>query len=229
MVGGIISSQARVEENLEKIPLQLAAMLEEGVEFLRKKYSSESTELLEELSSLQKLMESFINTKEEELGRQQELFENLLQKHKTLLKDLLDFSQKSEKTQEMLTDLEDLMKSQAKTIEELRAKLASKEETAAAAELKEPVDLKEESQTVSNPRPHYNFDNLITVISSDEEEEEEEDITESAEVREEQEESETPPSPNLLSGFGSVGNGLLMFSSSELESDSDGSLEMLEE
>ena len=213
-----------MEENLQKIPLKLAAMLEAGVEFLRKKYSSESTELLEELSSLQKLMDSFINTQEEELGRQKELFENLLEKHKTLLKDLLDFSRKSEETQLMLTDLEDLMKSQAKTIEDLKTKLASKEDTA-AAELKDPVDPKEESQTFA--ASSYSFDDIIPLSSDDEEE----DIIESAEVGEEQEESQAPPSPNLLSVFGSVGDdenmGLLSFS--ESESDSDCELEMLEE
>ena len=58
-------------------------------------------------------------------------------------------------------------------------------------------------------------------------------MTESAEVGEGQEESQTPPSPNLLSVFDSVGEdediGLLMFSSSESESDSDSKLAMWEE
>ena len=121
------------------------------------------------------------------------------------------------------------------SIEDLKAKLASKENTAAAAELKEPVDPQEESQTYSAPSSSSSLCSIISVLSTDDEEreEEEEDMTESAEVGEGQEESQTPPSPNLLSVFDSVGEdediGLLMFSSSESESDSDSKLAMWEE
>ena len=121
------------------------------------------------------------------------------------------------------------------SIEDLKAKLASKENTAAAAELKEPVDPQEESQTFCVSTSSSSLCSIISVLSTDDEEreEEEEDMTESAEVGEGQEESQTPPSPNLLSVFDSVGEdediGLLMFSSSESESDSDSKLAMWEE
>ena len=177
-----MATQARIEDNLEKIPLKLATMLEEVVEFLRKKYSSESGGVWEELTTMKKLMDAFINQQEEELGRQRELFKNLMGKHKTLLKDLLDFSQKSEETEEKVTDLSDLIRSQAQTIQELTVKLASNEEksepTAAAAEEEEET----QTQTFSASASRYSrFDDLLA-FSTDEEDEESEPTAAAAEV-----------------------------------------------
>ena len=167
-MGDILSTLARVEDNLEKIPLKLAEMLEEGVGFLEKKYSSESAELLEELTALGKLTVAFINHQEETFGRERELFENLMEKHKAGLKDLLDLSQKSEESREKLAGLEGLIRSQAKTIEELKVKLASEEEKA-AAEVKPAL-----------PASPACMDLFSVLSSDDEEDEEEEDVNEPA-------------------------------------------------
>ena len=122
-------AQAKVEENLEKAPMKLAEMLKEGVEFLKKKFASESAELGEHLSNLEKVMDSFINKREEELQRQRDLYDNLMEKHKKLLEYLVDLYGKSEETEGRLTELEDLAaSSRAKMIEDLDIKLASKEE-----------------------------------------------------------------------------------------------------
>ena len=115
-------AQAKVEENLEKAPLKLAEMLEEGVGFLKKKYASESAELGDELTSLEKLMDSFINQREEELQGQRDLFDNLMEKHKKLLQYLMDFSRKSEETQKMLTELESKLASKEKVKESKKSK-----------------------------------------------------------------------------------------------------------
>ena len=221
-----------MEENLEKIPLKLAAMLEEGVEFLRKKYSSESTELWEELTALEKLMDSFINQRQEELGRRQELFENLLEKHKTLLKDLLDFSQKSEETQVMLTDLEDLRRTQAKTIEDLEIKLASKEKKenlkAGSKMVKEELggqsaESQEVTQSFTASQP-----SLLSLFNTDDEDEEEEE-----DVKKVKEEAQSPPSSpcsfSLLGTLPEEEMEELVVISSDSEADTDSELAMGEE
>ena len=100
-------------------------MLEAGVEALKKKYSSEVSE---ELTTLKKQMDVFINHQEEELDRQREMYEILMEKNKMFVQDLMQFAQKSEETQVKLTEMEEMGRSQAKVIEDLKLKLAAKEE-----------------------------------------------------------------------------------------------------
>ena len=207
---------------MEKIPQALAAMLEEGVEFLTSKYSSESTELWEELAILERLMDALINRQEEELERQRGLFEKLMGKHRTLLKDLLDLSQKYEETQERLTNLEDSRRSQARTIEDLESKLAL--ETGAKV-------VKEEmgGQSAGSQEPTQTFSaspsSLVSIFSTDDEEEEE-DMKKLVKVKEE---AQSPPSsPFSCSLLRSVseevkGEELVVFSS-DPEADSDNDL-----
>ena len=97
------------------------------MEALKKKYSSESAKVSEELTTLKNQMDVFINHREEVLGRQRELNGNLMEKNKTLIKDLMQFAQKSEETQVKLTEMEEMGGSQAKVIEDLKLKLAAKE------------------------------------------------------------------------------------------------------
>ena len=200
---------------MEKIPLTLAAMLEEGVEFLRKKYSTESTELWEELTTLEKVMDAFINRREEELERQRALFEKLMEKHGALLQDLLDFSQKYEETQVKLTDLEDLRRSQAETIEDLEIKLAKVEEEVGG----QSAESQEQTQTFS-----ASPSSLVSIFSTDDEEEE--DMKKPVKVKEE---PQSPPSsPFSCSLLRSVseevkGEELVVFSS-DPEADSDNDL-----
>ena len=97
------------------------------MEALKKKYSSESAKVSEELTTLKNQMDVFINHREEVLGRQRELNGNLMEKNKTLIKDLMQFAQKSEETQVKLTEMEEMGRSQAKVIEDLKLKLAAKE------------------------------------------------------------------------------------------------------
>ena len=103
-------------------------MLEAGVEALKKKYSSESAKVSEELTTLKKQMDVFINHQEEELDRQREMYEILMEKNKMFVQDLMQFAQKSEETQVKLTEMEERGRSQAKVIENLKLKLAAKEE-----------------------------------------------------------------------------------------------------
>ena len=196
---------------MEKIPLTLAAMLEEGVEFLRKKYSTESTELWEELTTLEKLMDAFINRREEELERQRALFEKLMEKHGALVQDLLDFSQKYEETQVKLTDLEDLRRSQAETIEDLEIKLAKVEEELGG----QSAESQEQTQTFS-----ASPSSLLSIFSNDDEEEEEnEDIKKPAKVKEE---VQSPPSsPQSFSLLRFVSEEELVVISSDSESDNE--------
>ena len=202
------------------------------MDYLKKKYSSESSQVREELTTLKKLMEALINHKEEEFRRQHELLENIMRKHKSLLKDLLDFSHKSEETQKKVTDLSDLIQSQAQTIEELKVKLASNEEK------EEPAAAEEETQTVSS-FPYNRFDELLT-FSTDEEDED--DQQEEVRGGERQEESHSPPSsPRLLSFFGSTDkeeeeekevaeeDNQPIIISSDSESDTDNELVLFEE
>ena len=210
------------------------------MEFLKKKYSSESAELREELTALERLMDSFINNRQEELGKQRELFENLLEKHKTLLQDLLDISQKSEETQVMLTDLEDLRRSQAKTIEDLEIKLASKEKkenlkagSKVVVVVKEELggqsaESQEETQTFSASPP-----SLLSLFSTDSEDEEEEDVEDVKKAV--KEEAQSPPSsPCSFSLLGAVSEmeeeeEELVVISSDSEVDTDSELTMGEE
>ena len=197
---------------MEKIPLTLAAMLEEGVEFLRKKYSTESTELWEELTTLEKLMDAFINSREEELERQRALFEKLMEKHGALVQDLLDFSQKYEETQVKLTDLEDLKRSQAETIEDLEIKLAKVEEEVGGHQS---AESQEQTQTFS-----ASPSSLLSIFSNDDEEEEEnEDMKKPAKVKEE---VQSPPSsPQSFSLLRFVSEEELVVISSDSESDNE--------
>ena len=214
---------------MEKIPLKLAEMLEEGVEFLGKKYSSESSQLMEELTALGKLMDALINQKEEEVGKQRELFENLMEKYKVLLKDLLDLSKESEETREMLKGLEDLTRNQAITIEDLEIKLAAKEkkeklETKLVKE--EPVSQSAETRqdSQSSPLP------IISLFGTDDEEEDDEEdddenMKKSVEVKEEVQ-SSPPSSPASFSLLGPEAEEelpeLVVFSpDSEVDTDSE--------
>jgi len=181
-VGSIIASQARVEANLDQIPLKLGSMLEEGVEALKKKYSSESAQLSEELTTLKKKMDAYINHREEELGRQRELCENLMEKQKTLIKDLMQFAQKSEETQVKLTEMENTGRKQAKIIEDLKFKLAAKEKKEilkTATKVKEELGgqsarTQEKTQSFYPPLiPLFSTDDLLPFFSTDDEEEEE--------------------------------------------------------
>ena len=185
------------------------------MEFLRKKYSTESTELWEELTTLEKVMDAFINRREEELERQRALFEKLMEKHGALLQDLLDFSQKYEETQVKLTDLEDLRRSQAETIEDLEIKLAKVEEEVGG----QSAESQEQTQTFS-----ASPSSLVSIFSTDDEEEE--DMKKPVKVKEE---AQSPPSsPFSCSLLRSVseevkGEELVVFSS-DPEADSDNDL-----
>ena len=144
----MLNDLKKVETNLAPFPDKLRKILEEHFNLVERKASSESADLSEGLSALQQQVDSIITSKNEEIKKRKDCVEQLCEKNKSLLENLIFFVKK-------VGDLEDLSKEQNKKIENLEIKLALKKEkrkcenfgTAAAVKM-EPPELKKGDESL---------------------------------------------------------------------------------